>query len=169
MECSNCGSSFAQAYKRVVNGVEKEVYLCEKCYQKIYTKSDAPEFFAHIFGDRASEPEQPKNVKVCPSCGMTYARFKNTGLLGCANCYTVFCSEIRNSVRYCQWDVKHSGKEPIGFAEEKYDMVRELARIQEQFKLQLDLAKREGDREREEKYRRRLQEIQDMLVKAGEE
>lgn len=169
MDCSNCGSSVARAYKRIVNGAEKEVCLCEKCYRKLYSKSDAPDFFAHVFGDKGNKPDKPKSDKVCPSCGMTYARFKNTGFLGCANCYSVFRDEIRNSVRYCQWDVKHTGKEPIGFAEEKYDMVRELARVQEQFKLQIDLARQEGDRGRMEKYQRRLKEIQDMLVKAGDE
>ena len=165
MECSNCGSLSAQVHTRNIDGEKKQVCLCEKCYQKLYPKSDASELFAHLFG---SGNVKTKKSKVCPSCGMTLVAFQKTGLLGCAGCYSAFRNEIYNSVRYCQWDYMHRGKEPNAVTEEKYDLVRELVREQESVKSQIDRAFQEGDYKLASQLKRRLQSIHDQLLQAGE-
>lgn len=160
MDCSNCGGPSAQLYTRVIDGTEKQVCLCGACYKKLYSKSDASEMFAHLFGGG----KKPKEKKVCPSCGSTLDGFRKTGLLGCADCYTAFRSEIYNSVRYCQWDAIHRGKEPNGATEEKYDLVRE----QEYIKAQINLALQEGDYRLVSELKRRLQDVHEKLVMAEE-
>ena len=161
MECSNCGSLSAQVHTRIVGGIERKVCLCNDCYEKLYSKSDASEMFAHLFG---SGSEKTKKKKVCPSCGMRLDEFQKTGLLGCAGCYSAFRSEIYNSVRYCQWDAIHRGKEPNGATEEKYDLVRE----QEYIKAQIDLALQAGDYKLVSQLKRRLQAVHEKLVMAEE-
>lgn len=165
MNCSNCGSPSARIRIRIADGVEKKVCLCDDCYQKLYPKLDASELFARLFGGGITE----KKHKVCPSCGMTLERFRETGLLGCAGCYSAFRNEIYNSVRYCQWGFVHKGKEQSAVAEEKYDQVRELVREQESVKSQFDLAMKRGDGSLAEEYKQRLKIIHDKLVQAGEE
>ena len=165
MECSNCGSPSAKIHTRVVGGVEKKVCLCLACYDKLYSKADVSEGFARYFGKAG---DSAKKSKSCPSCGMTIDKFRNSGLLGCAGCYSAFRSEIYDSLRYCQWDFEHHGKVPVGTAEEKYDMVRQLVREQEFVKEQFDKALRKGDVQRMDEFKRRLQEIRDKLTRAGE-
>ncbi|MDE6410973.1 MAG: hypothetical protein K2L02_00355 [Clostridia bacterium] len=165
MECSNCGSPSAQIHTRVVGGDEIQVCLCSECYEKLYAKSDASELFAHLFG---SGGEKTKKKKVCPSCGMKLEEFRRSGLLGCTGCYTAFRSEIDHSVRYCQWDAIHRGKEPNGATEEKYELVRELVREQESVKAQIDLAFQAEDYKLVSELKRRLQTIREKLTVAGE-
>lgn len=152
MDCSNCGSPSAKFYTREGSGKEQRVCLCEECYKKLYPDSDASEVFARLFGNAGAKT---KKSKTCPSCGMTLASFRKTGLAGCADCYAAFRSEIYESVRYCQWDIRHRGKAPSGGAEEKYDLVRE----QELVKSQFDAAMSEKNYRLAEQLKRRLQEI----------
>lgn len=161
MECSNCGSPSAQIRIRVSEDGEKKVCLCDKCFEKLYPKSDALELFSHLFGSGVA---QTKKRKACPSCGMTLESFRKTGLLGCTGCYTAFRSEINQSLRYCQWDSLHRGKKPSDFSEEIYDLVRE----QEYIRSQIDKAFTAGDYRRAEELTRRLQEIHAKLSEAGE-
>lgn len=165
MECSNCGSPSAQLHTRVVDGSEVQVCLCNVCYEKLYSKSDVSERFARLFGDSG---KKAKVKKVCPSCGITLEEFRNTGLLGCAGCYTAFRNEIENSLRYCQWSCVHSGKKTNGATEEKYELVRELVREQELIKSQMDRAFQEEDYKLVSELKRRLQAIKERLALAGE-
>ncbi len=161
MDCSNCGSPSAHFYKINKEGAEKEVCLCEECYKRLYPKEDASELFAHLFG---ASGNQTKKSEVCPSCGMTFERFRKTGLLGCADCYPAFRNELYNAVRYCQWDVVHKGKQPSGVSEEKYDLVRE----QEVVKSQIDSALLAGDFKLAERLNRELKAIKMKLLRAEE-
>lgn len=165
MECSNCGSLSARLHTRMIGVEERQVCLCDRCYQKLYPKSDASELFAHLFGNGGAKT---KKSKVCSSCGMSLETFRKTGLLGCAGCYSAFRSEIYNSVRYCQWDSVHRGKEPNVVPEEKYDMVRDLVREQESIKSEIDRAFQAGDYKLASALQSRLQAIHDRLVQAGE-
>lgn len=48
--------------------------------------------------------------KVCPKCKNTEADFLASGVLGCANCYKVFESEIRNMLLRNNGSINHIGK-----------------------------------------------------------
>ena len=161
MECSNCGSLSAQLHTRMIDGTQKKVCLCQACFEKIYSKSDASELFAHLFGSGSAKT---KKSKLCPSCGMTIEEFRKSGLVGCSGCYSAFRKEIMNSVRYCQWDSLHRGKVPAGASEEKYDLVRE----QEFVKSQMDAALMAGNYKLADQLHRRLQVIHAQLVPAEE-
>ena len=159
MECSNCGSLSAQLHTRISDGTPKTVCLCQACYEKLYSRSDAADLFAHLFGSREGKT---KKKKVCPSCGMTLESFQKSGLLGCAGCYAAFRDEIISSVRYCQRSDRHCGKTPNGTSELKYDLVRE----QEAYRSQLSAALREGDAGLARELTRRLEEVQDQILYA---
>ena len=157
MECSNCGSPSAELHTRVIGGTERTVCLCQACFEKLYSKSDASELFAHMFSKGIAKSKQSK---VCPSCGMTLDAFRRSGLLGCSGCYTAFRKEILESVRYCQRDSVHHGKIPSGASEEKYDLVRE----QEFVKSQMDAALVQGNYKLADQFSRRLTAIHAQLV-----
>ena len=162
MECSNCGSSSARYRTRMVDGTEKSVCLCDACYQKLYSSSDAPEIFSHLFGGNKAEA---KDKKVCPSCGMTREAFKRSSLLGCSGCYTAFRNTVYNSLRYCQASSVHVGKTPSGASEEKYDLVRDQTLI----RAQIDVALKAGNYLLAEELKLRLRAVREKLAKTEEE
>ncbi len=48
--------------------------------------------------------------KLCARCGISLSEIIRTGIVGCAECYRVFESEIRNSILQKQGTINHIGK-----------------------------------------------------------
>ena len=48
--------------------------------------------------------------KVCPKCQTTLFELMRTGIVGCANCYKTFETEIRNMIIQKQGTINHIGK-----------------------------------------------------------
>lgn len=105
MLCQNCGENNSNInYTQVINGVKKELYLCENCYKNLGLENldfNIPMNFSSIFGDFLNEYEEKElplmqlneNLK-CNVCNMTYDEFLDTGKFGCENCYEVFKSKV---------------------------------------------------------------------------
>ena len=53
----------------------------------------------------------------CPRCGLLYSGFRETGRLGCADCYTAFQFQLRPLLRRIHGDTRHRGKRPAGEGE----------------------------------------------------
>lgn len=58
-----------------------------------------------------SEEERVGHVQ-CPTCGLVYSSFKETGRLGCADCYKAFQAQLRPLLRRIHGDTRHRGKAP---------------------------------------------------------
>lgn len=105
MLCENCGENEANVrYTQIVNGVKKEMKLCQKCADELGIGEidfnmpiDLSSFLTEFFDDTTDTflPEftTPKELK-CDECGMTYNEFIDTGKFGCAKCYDVFTNKI---------------------------------------------------------------------------
>jgi protein arginine kinase activator len=48
----------------------------------------------------------------CPRCGLLYSSFKETGRLGCSECYSAFQFQLRPLLRRIHGDTRHRGKAP---------------------------------------------------------
>lgn len=48
----------------------------------------------------------------CPRCGLLYSQFKETGRLGCSECYAAFQFQLRPLLRRIHGDTRHRGKSP---------------------------------------------------------
>ena len=48
--------------------------------------------------------------KVCPKCNTNLTEFLRSGIVGCANCYKVFESEIKSKLLQKQGSINHVGK-----------------------------------------------------------
>lgn len=100
-------------------------------------------------------PREEGNRDVCPRCGMTFAEFSRTGLLGCAECYNAFRARILPTVQRLQGSLLHKGEGPAEGAGKDYDFILE----QEHLKEELERALREGRFVDAEGMRRRLEEF----------
>lgn len=98
MLCFRCKLNEATVYLACfVDGKMQKVNLCEDC-SKQQGVSDPAVSLAEIL--------------VCPKCGFTAADFKNSGRLGCPECYTVFANTITPLLTSLHHGPRHVGKTP---------------------------------------------------------
>ena len=105
MLCENCKEREANVkYTQIVNGVKKEMHLCDKCSKELgITGMDfnIPINFTSFFGDLLNEYDNgfmplltEQKVLKCSKCNTTYDDFIENGKFGCANCYEAFSENI---------------------------------------------------------------------------
>lgn len=125
MLCEVCKKNEATIHvTKIVNGVKKEANLCSECAGKseeFNLGSDmdmiTPFAFPNILSglmDYVSKTSSNNKVKElkCKNCGSSYREFKETGLLGCSECYKHFNQAILSVVKGVQGNVEHLGKIP---------------------------------------------------------
>jgi len=113
MLCEKCGQNQATVHvQQNINGQKSEMNLCPACAANV----DIPLSFDHLvqaFLDSFTAPQMPvKPIAKCPTCGLTFADFKNSGRLGCADCYNAFRAELDLLLKNIQSSNKHFGKFP---------------------------------------------------------
>ena len=120
MLCQNCGENEANVrYTQIVNGVKKEMALCEKCSHELGIGDldfSMPINFSSFLGDFFEEEKEflPSFIKqeklICDKCGMTYDEFIDTGKFGCENCYEVFSEKVDPILKNIQTGNRHIGR-----------------------------------------------------------
>lgn len=108
MICDKCKKNTATFHSTVnLNGVITETHLCEHCAKenKLFSFNEflTPSFSNFDLFDDYSEP-------TCESCGYTLSDFRETGMLGCGNCYKTFNDIIINNLLKMQPALVHVGK-----------------------------------------------------------
>jgi protein arginine kinase activator len=107
-----------------MNGTKTEMHLCEECAKEkneFYTGSyfgfGMPLSFQNILSGFVEAMDgTPKHIKkeeTCPTCGMSFENFRETGRLGCANCYEAFEGKMIPLIRRIHGNIEHNGKIPI--------------------------------------------------------
>lgn len=122
MLCQNCGKKEANVrYSENINGVKKELHLCEECSKKLGISNmnfsmpiDFSSFFGEFMEDFATPEFMPllqeiKQLK-CDECGYTFDDIVNTGKFGCGNCYTVFEDRVDPILKRIQGNNRHVGR-----------------------------------------------------------
>lgn len=135
MMCDECGQRPATVYvTRTVNGERSESRLCTECALErgeIGPLMQSPgwllEQFLSVLGGigpgvaaegtapvrapRRSGPEPPPSER-CPRCGLEFAEFARTGLLGCSECYHTFRAPLGPALRRIHGAATHVGARP---------------------------------------------------------
>ena len=128
MLCQNCGKNEANVrYTQIVNGVKKEMILCEDCARKLGIgnfKMRMPLHFSNLLGNLFEDYDEgllpsfiKENSRECDSCETLYDDFINTGLLGCADCYDMFEDRLDPILKNIQGNTKHIGRKPLNINE----------------------------------------------------
>lgn len=122
MKCQNCGKHEANVkYTQIVNGVKKEMNLCDSCAHKLGITQDfnfnIPMDFKSLIGDFFGEYENtfmPSLISSrdlqCNNCNTTYEEFINTGKFGCGECYEIFSDKIDPILKNLQGSNRHIGR-----------------------------------------------------------
>ena len=118
MKCSSCGEREGiVSLTQIVEGDVRTVSLCAKCAAEkgIETGVGIAETplggFLAALGE-SSDPDAPPPTGLeaaCPSCGATLRDFRETGRLGCSECYSAFDTPLRELLRRLHGSTHHSG------------------------------------------------------------
>jgi len=115
MNCDHCDKPALVHEVVIRNGKRHEVHLCEehaKAIGYLPTGSSAPVILGHVMSAIA-KPSPRGTVPVCQSCGLSLAQFRQTGLLGCADCYDAFGEPLASIIEKEQaGHCGHIGKRP---------------------------------------------------------
>ena len=138
MLCQNCGKNEVNfRYTQIINGVKKEMALCEKCAKDLGLEKmdfNIPINFSSFFGNVFEDAEESflpncgqSNALQCDVCGMTYDEFIDKGKFGCANCYDVFKDRIDPVLKNIQGSNRHIGRNSkfVDKENDKYNINKE--------------------------------------------
>lgn len=125
MICENCKTREANVrYSENINGVKKELHLCEECSRKLGI-TDNMDFrmpaleFSNLFGSFLEDFSNSTDFMPylsgmkelrCDSCNSTFDDIINTGRYGCANCYDVFEDRMDPILKKLQGANRHNGR-----------------------------------------------------------
>lgn len=117
MKCDHCDKPAVVHEVVIKAGATREVHLCaEHAAQKGYQVPTVPvtQLLAQFAG--AAVPAITRSASAataCPACGLTFAEFRQTGVLGCPNCYEAFMPQIGVVIERAQAGaVHHVGRVP---------------------------------------------------------
>ena len=121
MKCQNCGKNEVTFhYTQVINGVKKEMNLCDNCARELGLKDmsfNMPINFSNFFGDFFNDYNDsllPSFIGTqtleCKKCGTTFDDFVNSGEFGCSSCYDIFEDRITPILKNLQGASRHTGR-----------------------------------------------------------
>jgi protein arginine kinase activator len=104
MLCDNCGKNEVEVLiRQVIDEEVKHLNLCRSCAEKMGFISPLIPSITISFSIGESAPRQKKTRKTqtrkreqpfesmcCPTCGSDFSSFRETGILGCPDCYESF-------------------------------------------------------------------------------
>ncbi len=122
MYCDECKQKPASVHlTQMFHGQKTEAHLCESCAAKkgafmfdLGNNFSIPHLLGSILGNPYDTQEvlAQKQVLTCPQCGMNFLNIKQTGKLGCSECYTTFEQELEPTLRRINGNSQHVGKMP---------------------------------------------------------
>jgi protein arginine kinase activator len=127
MHCDHCDKP-AVVHEVVVtkDGATVEVHLCEQhAAERGYPMPAGSLGAGHppvhqmltsvVVGSAGPRPAAKVGVKSCPNCGRTIAQIRDTGLLGCTDCYATFEGSLEPLIERAQAGSNfHVGRAPRG-------------------------------------------------------
>lgn len=123
MKCDHCNRPATVHMTEVRNGKHIERNLCEQCAAKHQGIAPTPhmpinELLTKFVMAHSGVSEQP--VTQCDQCGITWAEFRQTGLLGCPADYDHFDRDLAPLIqRAHEGATHHVGKTPAKHGEAK--------------------------------------------------
>lgn len=117
IKCQGCGKNPATVHlTEIVGGEKREKHLCEGCAagEGIVT-GKTPASLNEWLSSFVSQQSGPsgESALVCPTCGLSYAEFRQRGLLGCSQCYQAFGKVLTPLIQRAHENASHHvGKAP---------------------------------------------------------
>jgi protein arginine kinase activator len=118
MKCDNCNKTATVHLTEIRNGKKVEKHLCEQCAAQsegFPVKSHTPinELLTNFVLAHSGLQQKETGSSTCEQCGITWAEFRQSGLLGCQRDYDVFDRDLTPLLqRAHEGGTHHVGKVP---------------------------------------------------------
>ena len=114
-KCDRCENESTVHEVTIRDGKKIEKHLCEQCAKQdgLAVQSHAPinEIITKFVLSHGAAA--PTRTPTCASCGLSFAEFRQHGLLGCAECYSAFEPQLGPLIeRAHEGGTHHVGKTP---------------------------------------------------------
>lgn len=174
MLCQICGKNPATVhFTEIHDNKMSELHVCERCAEEkglhsepAKQKFDIAAVFADMMNSMTTTEEERVGHVQCPRCGLLYSAFKETGRLGCAECYSAFQFQLRPLLRRIHGDTRHKGKTPARDGE-VVSIARQVQRLYDE--LQRAVEREEFERAAEVRDEIKRLETQEKAPGAGAE
>lgn len=118
-KCMKCNKPATHKFVKVESGQIFDMYFCQEhaAERSPYQKPKVPisEILASLLSqEQAAAPTEAEGQLKCRTCGMPYAMYKKTLILGCAECYDSFQELLQPELRKFHGNVHHLGRKPGG-------------------------------------------------------
>ena len=150
MKCDVCHENEATIHiQEILNGKKKNLNICATCASEKNLADSAIEGFnlseilynisSQMIGDSPSlEDHSTDHIHeshpsvVCDKCGWDTSKFRETGRLGCAECYSVFEPLLRMAIKNMHKGNIHIGKHPKSFESSNAELAMTLMSLQKE-------------------------------------
>ena len=113
MNCEKCKVNQATVHmKQTVNGVSREVKLCENCATEVGGISLSFGTLSDFMMANPTATTPPRSAKRCHTCSATFDDIVKSGKLGCGQCYTVFAPQLKETLRRIHGDAVYVASSP---------------------------------------------------------
>lgn len=134
MKCQKCPKAATLHITEVISEEQfEELHLCEECANK-YLYEPQQKTAAGKAGEAAAEEGDEAsalNQRECPSCGLKFVEFRNSGRLGCSHDYQEFREELLPLLENIHGETRHCGKTPRRLPQNKQTQA-ELVQLRKQ-------------------------------------
>ncbi|SDZ22158.1 UvrB/UvrC motif-containing protein [Tindallia californiensis] len=121
MQCQHCKKRKATVYiKETVNHQQNEKYICDICASELNQGGIPFSFSVHNLlsnyfdqVDTNKKDGQASNQSKCLQCGQIYGEYKESGRLGCSQCYQAFRRMLIPLIKRIHGGSQHTGKVPV--------------------------------------------------------
>jgi protein arginine kinase activator len=118
MSCDQCREREAVIQlTQIVNDQVTTLHLCEKCAAEkgvdspgAHAKTPLGTLIGAAMGKSTEQAPAPRSSDVCTRCGGSFQDFRETGRLGCPDCYRSFETALRDLLRRLHGSTHHLGE-----------------------------------------------------------
>ena len=157
MKCQKCNNAATLHITEVTGeSAYEELHLCEQCAKHLYE----PQAKAAAPGKGGVSEQLEEGLfsqQECPSCGMKFVDFRNTGRLGCPHDYAVFREDLLPLLENIHGDTRHCGKTP-----RRAPQIREAETELIQLRNRLKVAVTKEDYEEAARIRDRIRQLEEI-------
>jgi protein arginine kinase activator len=140
MSCDQCREREAVIHlTQIVNEQVTTLHLCEKCAAEkgvespgSAVKTPLGTFLAAMGKGAEQQSPAARTGETCARCGATFQDFRESGRLGCPDCYRAFETPLRDLLRRLHGSTHHIGERyaeheaPVAATEQAADLREQL-------------------------------------------
>jgi len=145
MSCDHCHDREAVVHlTQIVNEQVTTLHLCEHCAaakgvdSPAVSKTPLGSFLAAMGETLPAQVPAPRSSEACPRCGASFQDFRESGRLGCPDCYRAFEAPLRELLRRLHNSTHHMGERYATQQTSSPELRQAAAALREQLRVAIE-------------------------------